>query len=498
MATTKRSLAVTFLIGATIALVGMTVGLSGGQDRSGALLDDKFLRTAYPLDEPRGYCLDISGTGPNARVDGQLQAHSCKYGRTTQDQQDQVFVSAPDGSGRILAQHYDRCLTVDAAESGAGLFVRPCSDSELQRWTYSWGRLSLVSRPDLCLTLAEETEPAGTDAWTSPINRASEISLQACDAAEPRQAWQQALPSERGLSVAATARAGMPEQVASEIAAMGNVVTRDAFTKSRALYETVSKVYGPDEVEVVKDLAYGPHDKHRLDIHTATRRRWPEPVPVVMFFHGGDLEADSKEAHVNVGDYFASLGLVGVNVTYRPVSEIAWPEAARDVGAAVTWVKENVAEYDGDPEKVFVIGAGAGATHVATYVFRPDLMPAGTEAPAGAALVSGSYSLDPANVPGSLMSYYGQDKGRWPEMAVAGRISRTDTPVLLTMAEFDPPEYQRSTITVVQELMLQHDAVPRFKQLLGHNHFSQQASIGTGDSMLTSGILDLIQTTTQQ
>jgi triacylglycerol lipase len=219
---------------------------------------------------------------------------------------------------------------------------------------------------------------------------------------------------------------------------------------------------------------------------------------VVVFFHGGGVAADTKEAHVNVGEYFASLGFVGVNGTYRAASEITWPEAARDIGTAVTWVKENIAEYGGDPEQVFVIGAGIGATHVATYVFRPELMPAATDAPAGAILVSGSYSLDSSNVTDGLLRYYGQDQGRWSEMTVAGRISRTDVPVLLTMAEFDPLEYQRSTITLAQELMLQHGVVPRFTQLLGHNHFSQQDSIGTGDSMLTAAILDLIQTTTRE
>jgi len=83
-------------------------------------------------------------------------------------------------------------------------------------------------------------------------------------------------------------------------------------------------------------------------------------------------------------------------------------------------------------------------------------------------------------------------------MNVAGRLSRTDVPVLLTMAEFDPMEYQRSTVTLAQELILQHGVVPHFTQLLGHNHFSQQASIGAGDSMLTAAILDLIETTTER
>jgi len=36
------------------------------------------LRAAEALDEPRGYCLDISGVGPTLDLEAPLQAHTCK------------------------------------------------------------------------------------------------------------------------------------------------------------------------------------------------------------------------------------------------------------------------------------------------------------------------------------------------------------------------------------------------------------------------------------
>ena len=71
-----------------------------------------------------------------------------------------------------------------------------------------------------------------------------------------------------------------------------------------------------------------------------------------------------------MADYFASLGLVGVNATYRLAPEAKFPDGANDIGAAVAWVKDNIAEYGGDPNQVFVIGKSAAASHAATYAFR--------------------------------------------------------------------------------------------------------------------------------
>ena len=82
------------------------------------------------------------------------------------------------------------------------------------------------------------------------------------------------------------------------------------------------------------------------------------------------------------------------------------------------------------------------------------------------------------------------------EATTLGHLTRTNVPVLITAAELDPPILHRVALRLVQELTFEHDVLPRFKQLLGHNHYSQGQSIGTADPMLSSAVLDLIETTT--
>jgi triacylglycerol lipase len=488
--TTKSGL---FSIG--VALLAMAAGaVVSARQASGILADNTFLSTYYPLDEPRGYCIDISGTGPNANLSARLQMHTCKYGRSAQDQWDQSFMPMRDGSGRIVANHYDRCLAAGAATAGAELILQPCSDSSLQRWNMTWHRVNLVSHPALCLTVGAESQPAGTDAWTSPINRSAELTLEACsDAAAPRQSWRSALPVERGLPVATVARAGMPPEVAEGLKALGASMDGDVGTRTRALYANAPRVYARDQIKVVKDRAYGPHERHRLDVYTGVARRWPAPVPIVIFVHGGGFTGGSKEANAHVGEFFGTLGLVGVVINYRLAPEIKWPAGAEDVGAAVTWVRQHAAEFGGDPGKIHVVGISAGATHVADFVFRPELAP-GAPAPASAALVSGVYTFDPGSDASS--AYYGNDPARRREATTLGHLRRTNVPVLITAAEFDPPGLHRVALRLVHELTFEHDVLPRFKQLLGHNHYSQGQSIGTTDPMLSAAVLDLIETTT--
>ena len=50
------------------------------------LADAGLLRTNYPLDDARGYCIDIAGFGANIRLEDPLQVHTCKYGASLEDQ----------------------------------------------------------------------------------------------------------------------------------------------------------------------------------------------------------------------------------------------------------------------------------------------------------------------------------------------------------------------------------------------------------------------------
>lgn len=455
--------------------------------------EPRLLRTAAPLDEPRGYCIDIAGFGPTLRLEDPLQAHTCKYGEPLEDQ---LFEPAPDGSA-IRASEYDRCLTAAALEPGAALQVRACANTRLQRWTLADGRLRPEARTELCAAVpAASGEITGTPPLISPAYRRQNLALERCsDASLERVAFRWSARSERPSAAADVVRDGMTAEVAAALAAFGHEFDGDIARQTAAIYAPVPRVYDPDEITIIKDLAYGSHERQHVDVHTGTVHRSSTPVPVVVVFHGGGLVGGSRTATANVADYFASIGYVGVNGGYRLAPGATWPEGARDVGAAVTWLREHVGEYGGDPERIFVVGISTGAFHAATYVFRPELMPTGTARAAGAVLVSGPYTFDFATPSPGELAYFGKDSSRWPEMVVIGHVSATDIPVLLTTAEWDNPRYTGPFSELFAELVLEHHVVPRYYQSLGHNHSSQLLSVGTNDTSVSARIVDFIEHT---
>ena len=457
---------------------------------SSAAAAPALIRTVDVLDEPRGYCLDISGVGPTLDLEAPLQAHTCK-GLEPID--DQLF----EASGQqIRASQHDRCLAVGALEPGAPLRVLACADSRLQRWRFADGRLSPASRPDLCVALeSARGEPWGTPRLVSPAYRRQAIALDKCDAqAGARQTFRWLAPAEVATSHADDARSGMPQELAAALARFGHEFDGAIAQQTAALYASQPRVYAQTEITVTKDLAYGPQERQRVDIYTRVRRA-AEPVPAIVVFHGGGLIGGNRGATANVAEYFASLGYVGVNGGYRLAPEAKWPEGARDVAAAVGYLRDHVAEYGGDPNRIFVAGISTGALHAATYVFRPELLPPDAARPAGAILVSGPYTFD-FDAPGrGEIAYFGEDRTRWPEMVVNGNVTRDDVPVLMTTAEWDNARYTKAYAALFNELVVEHGVVPRYLQSLGHNHSSQLLSVGTADRSVSGVIVDFIERT---
>jgi acetyl esterase/lipase len=446
--------------------------------------DAGLLRTIHALDDARGYCLDIRGEGATLQLDNPLQAHTCKYGGPLDDQRFERTAT-----GAIRAPMYDRCLAVASLAAGAGLLMRPCASAPTQQWSMAWGRLSPASRPDLCISLSvEKGAPAGTPARISPVYHRRDVTLDRCDdSKEATQSFRWSLPTERGLSSAEITRNGMPPEIAAQL-------PKATIQETYKIYASQPRVYDATEVKVTPNIAYGPHERQKFDIHTATVRRSDRPVPVVVVFHGGGLVGGTRENTPTFAAYFASIGFVGVNAGYRLAPDSKWPEGARDVGAVVTWLRDHAAEFGGDPNQIFVCGISTGALHTATYVFRPELLLPGTARPAGAVLFSGPYNFDFAAPSKGELAYFGEDKSRWPEMVVTGHVTRTDIPVLFTTAEFDDPHYFGPQAQLFMELIAK-DAKPRYRQSLGHNHVSQLLSVGTVDTSVSREVLDFIDRT---
>ncbi len=161
----------------------------------------------------------------------------------------------------------------------------------------------------------------------------------------------------------------MDRGVASRIAAIGDVVSPETLDASRALYADAHEEPPYDGVVLTRDVAYGPHERHRADLFAAPGS---DGVPVILFVHGGGFVRGDKSTpgtphNENVGLWACRSGMVGVTMNYRLAPEHRWPAGAQDVAAAVAWLRANVAEHGGDPERIVLVGSSAGATHIAGY-----------------------------------------------------------------------------------------------------------------------------------
>ncbi|WDF56932.1 carboxylesterase/lipase family protein [Mucilaginibacter sp. KACC 22063] len=102
-------------------------------------------------------------------------------------------------------------------------------------------------------------------------------------------------------------------------------------------------------------------------------------LPVMVYFYGGGLVAgDGSEPRYD-GESMATKGLVAVTVNYRlgVFGFFSHPELTKespnhasgnygylDQNAALKWVKQNIAAFGGDPDKITIAGESAGSISV--------------------------------------------------------------------------------------------------------------------------------------
>jgi para-nitrobenzyl esterase len=109
-------------------------------------------------------------------------------------------------------------------------------------------------------------------------------------------------------------------------------------------------------------------------------------LPVVVFVYGGGFTIGSSGMPNYGGAAVARRGAIFVNFNYRvgAFGFLAHPELSREQGghsgnyglmdqiAALRWIRENIAAFGGDPDKVTIIGQSAGALSVASLIFSPE------------------------------------------------------------------------------------------------------------------------------
>ncbi|MDP3068918.1 MAG: sulfatase-like hydrolase/transferase [Opitutaceae bacterium] len=179
-----------------------------------------------------------------------------------------------------------------------------------------------------------------------------------------------------------------------------------------------------------------------------------QPLPVVLWIHGGGWNKGSKENCPHL--WLAAEGYAVVSMDYRLSYAAQWPAQLDDARAAVRWLRANAARYHLDPARLAVSGGSAGG-HIAA-VLGTAAAPADETASSRVQAVIDLYGPSdlltmPPNLPGpgktdadlakangaKLLGGIVRDRPALAKQASAlHHVSRDDPPFLILHGDKDP------------------------------------------------------------
>jgi len=259
----------------------------------------------------------------------------------------------------------------------------------------------------------------------------------------------------------------------------------------------------PDAIWSERDIAYGAHERQRLDVFVSEATREKGGADVMVFVHGGAFLRGKKSfnglIYDNVPRWFARQGLVALNVEYRLAPEAMYPAGAEDVAAVLAWARTHIAALGGNPQRIFLVGHSAGGAHVASYLCDPLLAPLRGDPVAGAALISARLVADtlPDNPNAAgVRAYFGTDAARYEACSPLTHAAHAEVPLMIVVAEYENPYLDAYGAAFFQRALearqRRGDATPapRFLQMLKHNHTSVVAHFDSGETLLGEALLD--------
>jgi len=127
-----------------------------------------------------------------------------------------------------------------------------------------------------------------------------------------------------------------------------------------------------DNFTLEQDLAYGPAQRHRLDIYRPKNR--PSDPRVVVFIHGGSWDDGDKDDYLFVGQAFTEMGFITIIPNYRLHPEAQFPDFVDDIARAIATLPELLNLAPIDRLQIVLVGHSAGAHSAAMLATEPKFL----------------------------------------------------------------------------------------------------------------------------
>ena len=243
-------------------------------------------------------------------------------------------------------------------------------------------------------------------------------------------------------------------------------------------------------------IAYGPEERHRLDVYVPEQNGGR--APVMVFFYGGGWNSGERADYAFVGRAFAAQGFVTIIPDYRLVPQVHFPGFVEDGALALRWVRDHIAGYGGDATGVALSGHSAGAYNAMMLALdRRFLARAGL--PSGfvrsVAGLAGPYDFLPLDDPRSIAAF-----GDYPRLSETQPISFASARaprVFLATGDEDETVRPRNSVALATKLRAA-GAVIELKTYPGLGHAGILLALNTGFRSRASVLADIVRFTRAQ
>lgn len=143
-------------------------------------------------------------------------------------------------------------------------------------------------------------------------------------------------------------------------------------------------------------MAYGEDCNETLDIYPAAQ----PGAPVMVFMHGGDWRALSKDDSGFAAPAFVTSGVTFVALDFTLVPAATLPGMGAQVRRALLWLSKNVAAFGADPARIHIVGHSSGANLVGQCLMTDWRKDFGADADLvkSAVMISGLGDLEPVRL----------------------------------------------------------------------------------------------------
>ncbi|GLT73120.1 hypothetical protein SLA2020_449990 [Shorea laevis] len=127
--------------------------------------------------------------------------------------------------------------------------------------------------------------------------------------------------------------------------------------------------------QVRRSIVYGDQPRNRLDLYLP--KNLDGPKPVVAFVTGGAWIIGYKAWGSLLGQQLSERDIIVACIDYRNFPQGTMSDMVRDASQGISFVCSNIAEYGGDPNRIYLMGQSAGAHIAACTLVEQTIKEAG-------------------------------------------------------------------------------------------------------------------------